>query len=764
MARNSMFGMAGAGIAAAIGFIIALNSIGTTLVPPEVSSDGPEIIQAKTNGTSPVPLFLTGSQELRKFNSIDELRSFLVQLNANKGLPGVDFARFTTTLTDEADGALDNIPQPVPPAYSSGAAGGLDVTLDHSSTNVQVKGVDEPDFIKNDGRYAYILSGDKLTIVEVYPAQEARIAAKVALDIQDGQYLQNMFLYNDTLVIFYQEYVEDYVIQEYDYRPSPVYVQKTHALLMDVSDREDPKVLHDYEISGNYNNARLVGDRVYLVTTSDLYDYRNPILPMIKESSTILARPDIYYFDNPEIYYAFNTVTSIDLDGGGSDGNLQSETFMMNPASTLYMSEDNLYIAYQKDSGYPYGDGTYSHDRFFKAILPLLPKALQEEISAIESDPSLRSSEKWDKISDLLQETYNRMPEADRNTLFENIQRAIEEYDAKLYKQSQMTVVHRIKVGSDGLIEYGARGEVPGRLLNQFSMDENNDRFRLATTSEFWSPYGGSVLHNNVYVLNMDMKIVGALEEIAKGESIYSARFMGERLYLVTFERTDPFFVIDLSDDKPKLLGELKLPGYSNYLHPYDKDHIIGLGRETKENQYGGVEILGLKLALFDVSDVENPRVVDVFEIGDRGADSEALYEHKALLFDAEKNILSIPVTITPEYGPAFSGDMRYIQPDIWKGFFVFSIDPDEGFALKGKIEHYNDKADYYYSYLVQGSRSFYIGEVLYTVTLNNLIEMNDLRDLHEINKLEIGTTGGVIRYPITAEEDQTSTSPSSGQ
>ncbi|MGI0024863.1 MAG: beta-propeller domain-containing protein, partial [Nitrososphaera sp.] len=209
-----------------------------------------------------------------------------------------------------------------------------------------------------------------------------------------------------------------------------------------------------------------------------------------------------------------------------------------------------------------------------------------------------------------------------------------------------------------------------------------------------------------------------------------------------------PFFVIDLSNDDPKVLGELKLPGYSNYLHPYDKDHVIGIGKETKENQYGGVEILGVKLALFDVSDVTDPKVVDVYEIGGSGSDSEVLYDHKALLFDREKNVLSIPVSLMPDYGGTYAPDGRYIQPKVWRGFYVFEVDPDKGFSLKGKVEHFNDTQDYYYGYGVQGSRSFFIQDVLYTVTLNNLIKMNDLGDLDEISELELGTTGEIIRYP----------------
>ncbi|HEY7734113.1 MAG TPA: beta-propeller domain-containing protein [Nitrososphaera sp.] len=772
MARNSMFGMAGIGIAAAIGFVFALGSLGNTLPRDPTSELGPEIFVDK-NGTLPTPFVLASTQELKKFSSAAELKTFLLGLEQLRGADGVVFGSGVLRTNDNLEMVItqsDLAAAPVPQSNQGAPVSetGVDFARatddsSYSTTNVQVEGVDEPDFLKNDGKYVYILSGDRLTIVDAYPPDNADIAVKIALDIQQGQYLQNMFLNNNTLVIFYQEYGEDFVIQEYDFAPQPVYSSKTHALIMDVSDKEKPKIVKDFEITGNYNNARMIGDNVYLITASDLYDYRHPVLPKVMESSRLIIAPEVYYFDNPELYYAFNTVTSIDLANADDDDALESKSFMMNPGATLYVSEDNIYIAYQKNMPYPYYYETNTRDRFFEVIVPELPQSLQQEIKEIEGDDSLSPSEKWDKVSELLQDTYNRMSEGEKNALFSRIQKSLEEYDARIQKETQKTVIHKIEIRSDGSINYESRGEVPGRLLNQFSMDEDGNRFRVATTSEYWSPYGGSVLHNNVYVLDEDMEIVGELEEIAKGESIYSARFMGDRLYLVTFERIDPFFVIDLSEDDPKVLGELKLPGYSNYLHPYDSDHVIGIGKETKENQYGGVEILGVKLALFDVSDVRNPRLVDDFEIGGSGTDSEVLYDHKALLFDRSKDVLSIPVSIFPDYAePRYADDGKYIQPKVWRGFYVFGVDPEDGFKLKGQVEHFNDVNDYYYGYGAQGSRSFYIEDVLYTVTLNNLIKMNDLSDMDEIGQLKIGTTGEIIPFPV--EGDAMQSSPPSQQ
>src|SRR5581483_4844533 len=208
----------------------------------------------------------------------------------------------------------------------------------------------------------------------------------------------------------------------------------------------------------------------------------------------------------------------------------------------------------------------------------------------------------------------------------------------------------------------------------------------------------------------------------------------------------------DLSQDTPEVLGELKLPGYSTYLHPYDETHIIGIGKDTKDNGYGGVVPTGVKLALFDVSDVKNPRLVNDYTIPGQGTDSEVLQNHKVLLFSKENpNVLSIPVTKYDAEDAKYAPDGRYLPPKVWRGFYVFGVSADGGIALKGTVEHSNNATDYYYPYYgIQGSsRSFYIGNVLYTVSAGNLIKMSDINTLKDLGQLQIGSTGDVIKYPV---------------
>jgi uncharacterized secreted protein with C-terminal beta-propeller domain len=299
------------------------------------------------------------------------------------------------------------------------------------------------------------------------------------------------------------------------------------------------------------------------------------------------------------------------------------------------------------------------------------------------------------------------------------------------HEWNEQTAIYRIRVEGRNLI-CEAQGEVPGHELNQFSMDEYNGYFRIATTT--WT--NGT----NIYVLNMNLSIVGKLENLAQGEYFHSARFMGERCYLVTFKKVDPLFVIDLSDPaNPRTLGELKIPGYSDYLHPYDENHIIGVGKETVEATEGDFAwYQGIKISLFDVTDVNNPRQIANYTIGDRGSDSPVLSDHKAFLFDKTKNLLAIPVLVAkinqskyPEGVPSWvCGDF------VWQGACVFNVSLEEDFGLKGNITHLENGMDVQNPYY-HVKRSLYIGNILYTIS-DKKVKMNAIEDLGLVNEVEL--------------------------
>jgi inhibitor of cysteine peptidase len=323
------------------------------------------------------------------------------------------------------------------------------------------------------------------------------------------------------------------------------------------------------------------------------------------------------------------------------------------------------------------------------------------------------------------------------------------EFEIRMSKEYEKTSVYKISIDRMR-ISYSGSGQVPGRLLNQFSMDEHKGFFRVATTTgNMWS----ETSLNHLYVLDERLRVVGSVEDIAPTERIYSARFLGDKAYMVTFREVDPFFVIDLSNPRsPEVLGELKIPGYSTYLHPYSDDLIIGIGKEVVESEFAdpwsgtrrpvALE-QGVKLSLFDVSDFSNPKEISKIEIGGRGTNSIALYEHKAFLFDKEKGLLVIPIS-------EWEGDSQNSEfwgwgygMQVFEGAYVFSVS-ERGFELAGKVTHMSpsevdmmknpDMYDYsygFYPYGFQIFRSTYIGDTLYTLS-SKYLKAHSLSDFSE--------------------------------
>jgi len=706
---------------------------------PEVTTDPtpPQVVYVDKT----VSEFFEGTQEIRKISSESELKDILAASSIFDGGFYDDrvFLSGGFGMIEESLVLREGVPMVEPmPAMdmdASKAQSGSD-GLDYSTTNVQVENVDEPDYLKNDAKYVYIVSKNTLSIIDAYPAESAKLVLKIALDIE-SQYIQNMFLNDDRLVIFYNGQSQDEIIPLFDFIPRPSYNPVTHALIVDVTDKEKPEILKDYTIDGHFRDARMIGDYAYFVTNSNI-DYQHPRLPIIMERSELVMVPDAFYFDNIERFSNFNTLTAIDIFGD----TINSETFLMGYSGTIYVSENNFYLTYQQNLPYGFYENS-NRDRFFDVVVPLLPAEIQEQIKTIQNDSSLSSARQWSEISDVMQDSYNQMSKSQKESLFDKIREALNEYDTRIQEESRKTIIHKISI-DEGNLEYIAKGSVPGRLLNQFSMDEHDDRFRIATTVEYYTQYKGTIRSNAVYVLDEDLKVVGGLDEIAPDESIFSARFMGDRLYLVTFQQIDPFFVIDLSSDTPKILGELKIPGFSNYLHPYDEDHVIGVGRDTKEIGSGRVQQLGVKIALFDVSDVSDPIVIDDFIIGDSSTHSEALNNHKAFFFDKKKNILSIPISSDVKSLDGIS-DAKMIAPDYnrWNGFYVFGLDTKDGINLKGTVTHSDNDSRYYG---MGNSRTFYIEEVLYTAS-DLYLKMNSINNLDDINSIKLENTGKFIEY-----------------
>lgn len=268
---------------------------------------------------------------------------------------------------------------------------------------------------------------------------------------------------------------------------------------------------------------------------------------------------------------------------------------------------------------------------------------------------------------------------------------------ADLNLATEATEIYRIVVNGTSF-DLAARGAVPGTMLNQFSMDEHDGSLRVATTVD-----GSPLASNGVFLLDgSSLRATGALTGIAPGESIYSARFVGDRLYLVTFREVDPFFAIDLSGRDPAVLGELKMPGYSGYLHFYDESTVIGIGREG-----------GLKIAMFDIADAARPRLADSVVLGSRDAWSPAEDDHKALLFSREHALVSIPVLGDIGLPLPSGAHFERLEP-VRTGtfaFLVYGIGPD-GLGLEQTVAH-----ALYYVTDTRFARSLHIGDNLYTIS-----------------------------------------------
>lgn len=290
------------------------------------------------------------------------------------------------------------------------------------------------------------------------------------------------------------------------------------------------------------------------------------------------------------------------------------------------------------------------------------------------------------------------------------------------WNEGQYTTIYRVRING-ATLAFEAKGNVPGYVLNQYSMDEYNGYFRVATT---WQ--NEKTQMNNVYVLDKSMSIVGKLENLAEGERIYAVRFMGDKGYVVTFRQIDPFFVIDLRNPAdPKVAGELKIPGYSSYLHLFDENHVIGLGKENTT----------VKLSLFDVTNVNEPKEIAKYIVEGDWTDSEALYEPKAFLFDRQKELLVIPISVN-NYGVVDSGGKdSYTQGYYFQGAYVFKVTLTRGFELKGNVTHQPQTNTW-----VEGDwgvhRALYIGNTLYTVS-NMKIQLNSLDTLAFIAEVKLG-------------------------
>jgi uncharacterized secreted protein with C-terminal beta-propeller domain len=413
----------------------------------------------------------------------------------------------------------------------------------------------------------------------------------------------------------------------------------------------------------------------------------------------------------------FATISSINIKEPLEE--INSKSFLVEGSQNMYMSKENIYITYSEYINKNEVRENVMID-LLEGRLNEKQKKYIEKVKATDGDVLL-PNEKRAKILQVYSEYIYSLDSKDQESIEDELEAKLAE-KLEEFEAFEFTVINKISVDKTKIIPV-ANNKVPGSVVNQFSMDEHNETFRIATTlNPRWSRYDKSrkISTNQIYTLDKNLKVLDRLEGLAEDERIYSTRFIGDKLYMVTFKQIDPFFVIDLSNPEDiKELGQLKIPGFSKYLHPYDESTIIGIGKDATDSG----RTKGLKVSLFDVSDVSNPKEIASYISEERYAESTALYEHKAFLFSKEKNLLVIP-----------SYNYNYQESsENYNGALVFDIRKDS-ITLRGLIDH-SQGTERYYQPSVE--RSLYIEDLLYTKSLG-LLRINALDDLSSVKNITL--------------------------
>lgn len=609
-----------------------------------------------------------GNDEIKKFSSEQELKNAISKTIQKEGIYSDDLFLVDAVADESSTMKSDNA------TYSPSMS---NETKNYSETNIQVTGVDEADIIKTNGKYIYYISDNILHVVKVIPASDMEEVKTIELYSKGvWKYKNATELYIDDnyiTVIGTETKATDDNVEENEIMEKRInWYRPTETLTtINIYKIDTYELVRTFEISGYYISSRKIDNNVVLISNKYIYgDYG--ILPICKDSAISkeyknIPANEIYYFKNFEDCN-YMIISKINLENIDEKADVQT---FLGASTEIYMNKNSLYVA----------KICYDYSSVYDVI--------------------------------------------DANGFFSDIS----------YSYTNTTKIHKFDI-KDGKVQYCATGVVPGSLLNQFSMDEYNGYFRITTTDN--SNFEEST--NNLYVLDSDMNIVGKLENLAKGEKIYSTRFMGTKCYMVTYKTVDPLFVIDLSKPtSPKILGELKIPGYSKYLHPIGEKYLIGFGEDSIEKSYidwnGEQQITaytnGLKLAIFDVSDLNNPKEIYSIKIGGRGSYSELLYNHKALLYDEEKGIFAFPATICKEAGTYDNGVPMYGKME-FAGVLVYNLSVESGISLRGKIEHKNAGEDYNYI-----ERVLCIGNNLYTVS-PKMIKANNIDTIEDVCKVDL--------------------------
>jgi len=562
---------------------------------------------------------------------------------------------------------------------TSGSSGGASQV---STTNNQVAGVDEADFVKNDNKHIYILGGGYLRIVRAWPAPQTKELSKTKIE---GT-AKKLFVSGKRALVYSS--LPSFAAAAGSSKPSgkmsPGWTgnsgstectygyncsftgdgRPTLVTVFDISDLSKPVKVRELRMSGSYVNARRVGGAVYTVTSAPGVTFKG-----------VKNWPDKWSYCGAkgktpeEIHAAFEAlrhenawlmaVTPIsDLmprlhDTRFSGGKALTTTKVLGQCKGFYKSQVSAGSQFTTLVGLE-----MTRDEAVKtSTIISKPGAVYASASALYMSVPHQNMGSW------------------RWGGWNPVQ-----------KQDELSTVHKFKLmPSNADVAYAASGAVKGRVLNQFSMDEYDSHLRIATTT---GRLPSKDVHSTLTVLRQGggaLRPTGMVDKLAPTEDIRSVRFDGPRAFMVTFKKTDPLFTFDLSDPyNPHVKAELKIPGFSTYMHMLDKSHLLTIGYDAND-QGSFAWFTGVMLQIFDVSDMSNPRRVFRHVIGTRGSSSVALNNHLAFNYFAPKKLLALPMTVcegTGPYGGSYGKNMTF------SGLMVFDTTTTSGFDLRGKVSH----------------------------------------------------------------------------
>ncbi len=642
------------------------------------------------------PILASGSaqEDLPTLRSYAHLRKLIKESAGTEYLEGI-FDRRSRGMPVQTLGeplAFDSVTAESAPVAASAKSAGSAPSF--SRTNVQVKDVDEADIVKTDGRFIYQVSQGELIVTRAEPNRPLKKTAHIKYT--NGEFSpRELFIADGLLVVVGEEHEPPGEARSMSMRYMPASIT---AVRVYRTDNGKPRLIRNVQVEGAYLSSRRIGSRLMLVTNKYI------MAGLIEPRGFI-----------PELQ---------DEPSGESDRREAMFRESARPPAVKDSAAGDSFIR-----------PDYKDVRYFPDFAQ--PNYLTISFIELDAETPVRSStllgggeQVYASTANLYvaQTTFN---ESDGTATTPGLAEG-----APIPEDMRMispdTSLFRFSLAGDEPVLEG-RGSVPGTLLNQFSMDEHKGYFRVATTIP-------GVSLNNIYVLDEDMETIGRLEGLAPGERIYSARFMGDRAYLVTFKQVDPLFVVDLSQpNNPSVLGKLKIPGYSDYLHPLDDNHIIGFGKDTEAQ--GDIALMkGVKVAVFDVSDVSQPREKWKTVIGDRGTESALLHDHRALLHSPERGLLAFPVTVVKEERPVrreSAGEVWFDRSNrtVFQGIYVYRIESDMTLTERGRISHIEEDVDPWSRTKKIIKRALYIDDTLFTVS-DRMIKANRLEDLREVDSL----------------------------